>query len=122
MPITDPGEVHRTWAERFNARDLEGLLALAEDSIVFVPQPGTGVTGGDADAAQERFLALGLPIDMTVRHLYVNGDIALVVADWTISGTGADGNEVNLSGTTADVLRRGDDGWKFAIDNPFGTA
>jgi hypothetical protein len=26
-----------------------------------------------------------------------------------------------MSGTTADVARRGPDGWKYVIDNPFGT-
>jgi hypothetical protein len=33
----------------------------------------------------------------------------------------ADGSYVNMSGTTADVARRGPDGWKYVIDNPFGT-
>jgi hypothetical protein len=29
---------------------------------------------------------------------------------------------MDLQGTTADVLCRGPERWKFAIDNPFGTA
>lgn len=42
--------------------------------------------------------------------------------DWTIQGTAADGQTVSLAGTTADVARRGADGWRFVLDNPFGTA
>ena len=59
----------------------------------------------------------------TLRHSLVSGDIALLVYDWTIKGTAADGNDVDLAGTTADVARRGDDNnWRFVLDNPFGTA
>jgi hypothetical protein len=29
---------------------------------------------------------------------------------------------VDMSGSTADVARRGADGWKFVVDNPFGTS
>lgn len=54
--------------------------------------------------------------------MLTKADIALVVADWVMAGTAADGNEVELRGSTADVLREGPDGWKFVIDNPFGTA
>ena len=122
MTISEPGQVHPAWAERFNAKDLQGLLALAEDGAVFVPQPGVELSGAAAAAAQEQFLGIGLPITMSVRRLVVAADLALVIADWSIKGTGADSKDVDLSGSTADVLRRGDDGWKFAIDNPFGTA
>jgi ketosteroid isomerase-like protein len=66
-------------------------------------------------------LAIGLPITMNVRNVYAVGDIALVIADWSLMGTGVDGSEVDMSGGTADVARRGPDGWKFIVDNPFGT-
>jgi ketosteroid isomerase-like protein len=122
MAIEKAELVHPTWAARFNAGDLEGMLALAEDAAVFVPQPGVAVTGADAAAAQQGFMAIGVPIAMTVRRTIVAGDLALVIADWTLKGVGSDGKEVDLSGSTSDVLRRGEDGWKFAIDNPFGTA
>jgi ketosteroid isomerase-like protein len=122
MAVNEPNMVHVVWTERFNAGDVEGMKALAEDGAIFVPQPGTPVTGADADAAQQGFLAMGLPINMTVRHTFVKDDVALVIADWTMKGRAADGNDIDLSGTAADVVRRGPDGWKFAIDNPFGTA
>ena len=28
---------------------------------------------------------------------------------------------IDMSGSTADVVRRGPDGWKFLVDNPFDT-
>lgn len=45
-----------------------------------------------------------------------------MIADWSLKGTGADGSDVDMSGSTADVARKGTDGWKFVIDNPFGTS
>jgi ketosteroid isomerase-like protein len=122
MAIEEATMVHPTFAERFNAGDLDGIMALAEDAAVFIPQPGTQLIGAAAADAQRQFMALSVPISMTVRHAIVAGDLALVIADWTLKGTGPDGKAVDLSGSTADVLRRGADGWKFVIDNPFGTA
>jgi ketosteroid isomerase-like protein len=121
-PVNDARELHTAWADRFNAQDVDGMLACAETESVFVPQPGMVTTGDDVRGALEQFLAIGLPITMNVRNFYPSGDIALVIADWSLKGTAADGSEVDMSGSTADVARRGSDGWKFVIDNPFGTS
>jgi ketosteroid isomerase-like protein len=121
-PVNDARELHTAWADRFNAQDVDGMLACAETESVFVPRPGMVTTGDDVRGALEQFLAIGLPITMNVRNFYPSGDIALVIADWSLKGTAADGSEVDMSGSTADVARRGSDGWKFVIDNPFGTS
>jgi hypothetical protein len=73
--------------------------------------------------ALEQFLGLNLPITMTVRHVFQNGNTGLAVADWTITGTGPDGSEMALAGTTADVAVYDEQhGRRYVIDNPFGTA
>lgn len=121
--ITNLSDFHPTWAERFNARDLDGMLALGEEGATFVPQPGNVISApADVRAALEWFLSLNAPIHLEVRHAIESGDIGLVVADWELSGTGPDGAAVELKGSTSDVVRRGADGWKLVIDNPFGTA
>ncbi|WP_258006609.1 DUF4440 domain-containing protein [Arthrobacter sp. AFG20] len=122
MGITDPDAMQMAWAARFNARDVDGMLEMFEPDAVFVPQPGMPTTGEDSVNAMMGFLQVGLPISLTPRHVYVIGDLALAIADWAIKGTAADGSEVDLHGTTADVLRRGNEGWKIVLDNPFGTA
>jgi hypothetical protein len=98
------------------------MLALAEPGSGFAPQPGVVVTGDDYVAALRGFLALGLPISLRLRHSLVVDDLALLVYDWTIQGTAADGQQLELAGSTADIARRGDHGWRFVLDNPFGTA
>lgn len=70
-----------------------------------------------------RSTALKLPISMTVRTVFQSGNTGLAVADWTITGTGPDGNELALAGTTADVASFDEEhGWRYVVDNPFGTA
>ena len=50
------------------------------------------------------------------------GDLALVIGVWSFTGTGPDGEPVQLAAKNADVLRRQADGsWRFVIDNPWGT-
>ncbi|GIF16268.1 ketosteroid isomerase-like protein [Actinoplanes teichomyceticus] len=94
-----------------------------EPDAVLVPQPGTALTGASARlAAYEHLLGFGVPMIAETRHLYVAGDIALSVVDWSMRGTAHQGYRLDLGGVAADVLRRGADGrWRYLINNPFGT-
>ena|SRR2546421_1145130 len=93
-----------------------------EADALLVPRPGHPVTGTDRIAAHRHLLGLGLPIEAHARRVYVAGDIALLVVDWSIRGASAQAGPVDLRGTAADVARRGTDGlWRYVIDNPFGT-
>ncbi|WP_458719653.1 YybH family protein [Candidatus Nitrosocosmicus sp. R] len=61
-------------------------------------------------------------MDLKVKRVLQASDLALVTTEWSFSGTGADGNSVNMVAKSADVLRQQGDGtWKFVIDNPWGT-
>ena len=123
-PVTSLDQLNLAFADRFNARDLDGLMALNVDDVVFVPAPGRPVQGAEGvRGALEQFLGLNLPITMTVRHVLQSGSTGLAIADWTITGTGPDGSEIALAGPTADVAVHDEQyGWRYAVDNPFGTA
>lgn len=123
-PAATPEALVARFAQRFNAGDLDGLMALYAPGGVFVPAPGAGLgTPAAIREATAGFLAAKLPIEMTVRHVYRSGDVALAVVDWSIRGTAADGRPMSIAGTATDVLRRGaDGGWSYLIDNPFGGA
>jgi uncharacterized protein (TIGR02246 family) len=124
MAAREPEEAHRLWAERFKAGDLAGLLELYEPNATLMPQPGQAASGTAAiREALGGFLALKPTFDfLETKPAIRSGDLALLHSRWTLSGTGPDGNRLDLSGTTADVVRRQADGtWLFAIDNPWGT-
>lgn len=92
---------------------------LYESDALFIPQPGRAVSGTARMAANTSFQSLGLPLAVHPRQVYVADDIALLIVDWSISGTTADGDRTDIRGTATDVARRGSDGtWRYVIDNP----
>jgi ketosteroid isomerase-like protein len=94
-----------------------------EPDAVIVPSPGQPVTGTQRIATHDYLLGLGVPIRAEARRVYVAGDVALLIVDWSIRGVARDGHPVDLHGTATDVARRAPDGhWRYVIDNPFGTA
>ncbi|WP_082061106.1 nuclear transport factor 2 family protein [Pseudomonas sp. MRSN 12121] len=123
-PPRSPSELAQAFERHFNAADLEGLGKLYGKDSLFVPAPGMPLQEpAQIRAALAQFMAAGLPIRFSLRQVYQADDIALVVLDWTIRGTGADGKPVDMAGTGADVMKRQADGtWIYAIDNPFGVA
>ncbi len=124
MTAREPEEAHRLWAERFKAGDLEGLVALYEPDATLMHQPGQAASGTAAiREALGGFLGLKPTFDwLETKPAVRSDDLALLHDPWTLSGTAPDGSPVNLSATTADVVRRQADGtWRFVIDNPWGT-
>ncbi|WP_434444482.1 YybH family protein [Lentzea sp. E54] len=111
--ILHPASVARNFAEAFNARNAAAVDAIYEPGGLFVPEPGHTVTGAARRDANQRFLDLGLPIDVRPRYVNAHDGIALLIVDWTIG---------DVTGTATDVARRDSDGrWRYVIDNPFGT-
>ncbi|WP_424214636.1 YybH family protein [Streptomyces sp. BI20] len=123
-PPTDPRQLPPVFAAAFNSGDPAAVAACYAPGAVFVPAPGApAVTGSALAAANAEFMGVGLPIAISVRHCHRAGDLALLIADWSIEGAGPDGSPLRIGGTATDVARRGPDGlWRYAIDNPFGTA
>ncbi|MFF2652636.1 YybH family protein [Streptomyces sp. NPDC058045] len=123
LPATSPEQQPHVFAAAFNTGDPDAIERVYEQAGVLVSSPGVPTTGADRREANARMAALGLPIEVEPRHVYVADDIALLIVDWTIAGTTPDGEEVDIRGTATDVARRGADGtWHYVIDNPFGTA
>nr|WP_223267951.1 DUF4440 domain-containing protein [Streptosporangium nondiastaticum] len=93
-----------------------------ERGATFVPEPGSPVTTAEGiAAANARFLGLGLPITVRPRHVYAAGDLALLVVDREIDGTGPGGRPLRIEAAATDVTRRGADGRRrYVVDNPFG--
>ncbi|MGI5126335.1 YybH family protein [Pseudonocardia sp. CA-107938] len=111
-PPTMPELLPHAFAAAFTSGD--PVEAFYEPDAVFVDRSGTALTGAARVTANTAFQALGQPLDVTPRHVFTAGDVALLVVDWTIG---------EITGTATDVARRGTDGrWRYVVDNPFGTA
>jgi ketosteroid isomerase-like protein len=113
LPLaTEAADQPHVFARAFNTFDPAVLDRVYEPAGILIPSPGNPVVGDARVRANAELQALNEPITVTPRHVYVCGDIALLIVDWAIPGAG-------LTGTATDVARRGTDGfWRYVIDNP----
>lgn len=118
-----PGEVLDSVVEGINTGDLDSLMMLYEDDACFASQPGQLAKSPESVRQSLRsFIDSKGKLDLKVKRVLQASDLALVITEWSFSGTGPDGNPVNMASKSADVLRHQDDGtWRFVIDNPWGT-
>ena len=121
MPAREPKEVHRLFVDAYNAGDLDGLMALYEQDAAVVPEPGQIVMGTEGIRnVLTGFLALKGKIAINTSTVVPADELALLHGEWTLQGTGPDGNAVELAGRASEVVRRQPDGsWRYVIDNPY---
>ena len=121
---TKPEDVIPSLVDRFNSRKVEVMMDLYAPEAVFIAMDGRTITDRAEMAAQfQRDMNFGLPLKANVRHVFVGGDTAQIVVDWSIDGTSPDGKSVHVGGSASDIVRRGADGfWRYIIDNNQGTA
>ena len=119
-----PEDTIRSFSAFLAEGDLEAMVDLYEPEAAFVPQPGTVVTGREAIRESLRpFLAMRPRMSGEIARVVTAGDTAFVANRWSLEGRGPEGEPVELSGVSADVLSRRVDGtWGIAVDDPWGGA
>ena len=123
MADTKPPDTHRQFEDAYNSREIEALLALYTPDAHLVTESGNVVIGHDAirGELQEFFAIKGRMTVETVSAVQA-GNIALLRAQWHLTGKGPDGQSVALGGKTAEVVQQQPDGrWLYLIDNPHGS-
>ena len=101
---TEPEGMVATLVERFNSGKVSAMMGIYAPEAVFIATDGRTITDHAEIAAElERDLKLGLPLKAKARHVFVADDIAQLVVDWSIDGTGPDGKQVHLAPTTAEM-------------------
>ena len=120
---TTPEEVLNSVVKGINTGNLESLMTLYEAEACFATQPGQLAKNRESiSQSLLGFIDLNGRLDLKVRRVIQASDLALVTTEWSFDGTETDGNPVNISAKSADVLRQQADGtWRFVIDNPWGT-
>lgn len=120
----DPAEFTQIFKRNFDAKRVDAIVSGYSTQAVLDLGNGQVFRGRDQiRLAIENFLAPGLPIEVTQRHVQRTEDDALVLFDWSIHGVAPDGSAVQLAGAAIDVLQREADGvWRQVLDMPFGQA
>jgi ketosteroid isomerase-like protein len=118
-----PEEVLNSVTDGINSGDLDSLMALYESAACFAFQPGKLTKSPEGIRESLRsFIDMNGKLDLSVKRVLKANDLALVITEWSFSGTSPDGKPVDMTAKSADVLRQQPDGtWRFVIDNPWGT-
>jgi ketosteroid isomerase-like protein len=118
-----PEAVLNSVTEGINSGNLDSLLTLYEPLACFASQPGKlAKTPEGIRESLRSFINMNGILDLSVKRVLKANDLALVITEWSFSGTGPNRKPVHMTAKSADVLRQQPDGtWRFVIDNPWGT-
>ncbi len=102
----NPEELPQLFAERVNAGDLNGLLALYEEGAEMAGPGGASVTGTEAILAQlEGLLAMEPEVSASEPRVLRAGDIALLSNSWRMHFGEAGAGTGGLRGSSTEVAR-----------------
>jgi uncharacterized protein (TIGR02246 family) len=124
--MTTPEEVLNSVVEGINTGNLDSLMMLYETDACFASQPGQLAKSPETIRQSLRSFTemKNGKFDLKVKRVLQASDLALVISEWSFTGTGPDGNPVNIAAKkSTEVLHRqhADGTWRFVIDNPWGT-
>jgi len=113
----------RTMTGSFEKGDIDAVMQTYEPNQSIAFEPGVPVSDSAVSRTIfEQFHALSPEFSYSGHEVIVEGDIAVHVAPWRMTGTDPEGNRISDSGLSIAVLRRqADGGWKMVIDNPHGS-
>lgn len=119
MGVASPDLMASAFAERFNAGDIAGFVALYSDDAVFTYDGVERAVGRkQIEGALAGFMMAGLKFRGECVGIHVVGDTALTRFKWELVDAGG---SVISSGISAEVQRRGTDGlWRLIIDDTGG--
>jgi len=121
MSVLEPEPMNHAFAAAYNTGDVENMLALYEPNAVLAPQPGQRAVGLPAiRAALSGLLALKGTMESQNMYCMRTGDIALLQGFWKLSTASADGQPIEVSSRTAEVVRLQPNGsWLYVVDHAF---
>lgn len=102
-------------------RDIESIMALHASGAAMVKWGG-GVARGEAEIRQiyEEFFATKPILKVSPRQITEAGGDAIILGDYTLEYTNANGKIVKVGGRFGDIVRQQPDGsWLYLLDNPY---
>ena len=112
-----PEEALELVSQALSDGDLEAALAQYEKGALLACWPQAVNGDGDVRSTLSRVMELRLPLSVRIASVLENPELALVICERRVTGTGPDGEQVRLSGHGCAVLRPQRDGaWRIAAD------
>jgi uncharacterized protein (TIGR02246 family) len=121
VPPDTPEALAEAFAAAINAGDAPAAVELWIDDATIVQPDGETVRGKPAVAvALQTLIDNGVRLEIDVANVFVGGDVATVVGALTINGTDGRRGPFAQRSSSVVVYARGPDGWRIAIDAPWG--
>ncbi len=112
-----------TMTSRFMDGDIPSVMQSYEAAATVLFEPAVPVDQPDQLAQMFAGMAAVKPVFVypSGHEVVVQGDIALHISPWSMTGEAPDGQKIAQQGLSVAVLRKQADGsWKMVIDNPHG--
>ena len=119
---SSPESVQVLFQRHVNNGSIEDLVRLYELNGVVIQKNGL-IKRGRKEIRKhlEGLLALKPKFSNKIFQTIIVDDVAMVFSNWRVTGTSPNGETIEVSGHSFDVLSRQPDGkWLIAIDNPYG--
>ena len=116
-----PEQLSQDFAAAINARDVGTAAELWIDDAAIVRPDGQVTRGREAVAgALQALMDNGVTVRIELSGLFQAGDVATATGTLTLSGSGHDGQPFEQSSSSVVVYSRAADGWRIALDAPWG--
>jgi uncharacterized protein (TIGR02246 family) len=121
VPSETPEELAATFAAAISAGEVPAAVELWTDDATIVQPDGETLHGKPAVAAALQALVdNGVRMELDVSNVFVGGDVAIVAGALTLNGTNGAKEPFTQRSSSVVVYIRGADGWRIAIDAPWG--
>jgi uncharacterized protein (TIGR02246 family) len=121
MAAETPESLAQALAAAINARDIDAAIELWTDDATIVQADGQAIHGRAAVAgALQALIDNGVSVEIELANVFAADGVALAAGTLTLSGNGAGEASFAQSTSSAVVYTRQPDGWRIAIDAPWG--
>jgi len=112
-------------AKAFSAAVASGEVSSAADlwldDAKIIQPDGHAIEGRDAVvAALQALVDSGTQLEIEITHVFIASDVAIVLGKLTLSGIDGENEPFTQTSESVVVYSRRPDGWRIAIDFPWG--
>jgi uncharacterized protein (TIGR02246 family) len=121
VPTDTPTGLAEAFAAAINSGDVATAVDLWVDDAAIVQPNGTALHGKAAvESALQALVDNDVRMEIEVDNVFVADDVAMVLGALTLSGTNGERLPYSQRSNSVVIYRRGPDGWRVAIDTPWG--
>jgi uncharacterized protein (TIGR02246 family) len=121
MATDTPEALAKAFTVAVASGDVGSAADLWLDDAKIIQPDGHAIEGRDAViCALQALVDSGVQLEIDLARVFIAGDVAIVLGTLTLSGTSDEGEPFSQASKSTVVYSRRPDGWRIAIDSPWG--